>query len=135
MSELKNFIEISVHLTGFSNVELQGTGMAETYLNTILQNSNPEFVKYFFEDFTKLLASTTSEKELNRLIKRDFMPLSEYGGLAQIIITLWYTGNYNNNVVSSASYIQGLMWEAAETHPAGAKQPGYGSWANPPFKS
>ena len=36
--------------------------------------------------------------------------------------------------IDAPSYVQGLMWEAAETHPPGAKQPGYGSWAEPPIR-
>ena len=35
-------------------------------------------------------------------------------------------------VVSSASYAEGLLWRAIGPHPAGAKAPGYGSWALPP---
>jgi hypothetical protein len=35
-------------------------------------------------------------------------------------------------VVSSAAYAEGLLWRAIGAHPAGAKAPGYGSWALPP---
>jgi hypothetical protein len=46
---------------------------------------------------------------------------------------MWYNGNWGQNVVSGQAYIQGLIWDAAEAHPPGAKQPGYGSWAIPPL--
>ena len=54
---------------------------------------------------------------------------------------LWYTGSlFNmalsgqpNYIINAESYKQGLMWNAGHTHPPGAKQPGYGSWANPPI--
>ncbi len=35
-------------------------------------------------------------------------------------------------VVSAAAYTEGLLWRAIGAHPAGAKAPGYGSWAVPP---
>jgi len=35
-------------------------------------------------------------------------------------------------VVSPAAYTEGLLWRAIGAHPAGAKAPGYGSWAQPP---
>lgn len=35
-------------------------------------------------------------------------------------------------VVSPAAYTEGLVWRAIGAHPAGAKAPGYASWAQPP---
>ncbi|NNH33825.1 hypothetical protein C9413_32005, partial [Rhizobium sp. SEMIA 4085] len=35
-------------------------------------------------------------------------------------------------VVSPDAYIEGLLWKAIGAHPAGAKGPGFGSWAFPP---
>ncbi|MGC4947081.1 hypothetical protein ACLQ2N_12900 [Streptomyces sp. DT224] len=35
-------------------------------------------------------------------------------------------------VVSPDAYTEGLLWRAIGAHPAGAKAPGYGSWASPP---
>ena len=35
-------------------------------------------------------------------------------------------------IVSSEGYRNGLIWNAMETHPMGAKQPGWGTWAKPP---
>jgi hypothetical protein len=35
-------------------------------------------------------------------------------------------------VVSPTAYTEGLLWQAIGAHPAGAKAPGYGSWAEPP---
>jgi hypothetical protein len=36
-------------------------------------------------------------------------------------------------VVSPAAYTEGLLWRAIGAHPAGAKAPGYGEWAEPPI--
>jgi hypothetical protein len=54
---------------------------------------------------------------------------------------LWYSGslfnmaltNQPSNIINAEAYKQGLMWTAGHTHPPGAKQPGYGSWAKPPI--
>lgn len=133
-SNKKLFLKASVVLTGFSKTELKGTGMLETYYNTILQNSEKEDVDYFFLDIETLLNDPSQTQEsIDQTIEANFMPNSCYGALAKSIITLWYTGNWGGNVVSSASYIQGIMWDAIHSHPPGAKQPGYGSWANPPI--
>lgn len=131
MAQTKLFLEVSALLTGFTETELRATGMLETYYNTVLQNSDREFVDYFFEDVKVLLAGPKGDIEST--LETQFMPASAYGNIAQQLIILWYTGNWGNSVVSSASYIQGLMWDAGQTHPPGAKQPGYGSWAEKPL--
>ena len=133
-SNSKLFLEVSALLTGFSQTELKATGMAESYYNTILQYTDKESIDYFFLDLNTLLHSSGhTPKKIEAALARDFMPDSSYSGLAKSIIMLWYTGNWGDTVVSSASYIQGLMWDAAHSHPPGAKQPGYGSWANLPL--
>jgi hypothetical protein len=134
ISNSKLFLEASALLTGFSKTELKSTGMQESYYNTILKNIDKESIDYFFIDLNKLLSDPKQNaKTIEHALATQFMPTSSYGNLAQSIILLWYTGNWGNDVVSSASYIQGLMWDAAHAHPPGAKQPGYGSWADLPL--
>lgn len=131
-SHIKLFLEVSALLTGFSKTELKATGMLETYYNTIQKNMDKQDIDYFFLDVHALL-NDKSKKNIEAVLASQFMAASAYNGLAKNIIILWYTGNWGNDVVSSASYIQGLMWNAAHTHPPGAKQPGYGSWAERPL--
>src|SRR6218665_3765594 len=129
-SRTKLFSEISSLLTGFNETELQATGMLETYYTTILENTDGDDVEYFFQNVSSILTDPArTEESVESAISLQLIPDSNYGRLAKNIIILWYTGNWNNDVVSSASYIQGLMWDAGHTHPPGAKQPGYGSWA------
>jgi hypothetical protein len=69
--------------------------------------------------------------------------------MARNIIKMWYTGNWAqlpqawrnqhgagardvDHVISSQAYQEGLVWRAIGTHPQGAKQPGFGTWALPP---
>ena len=55
---------------------------------------------------------------------------------------MWYMGQWAPSVnqatnlaqarnISPNAYVQGLVWNLADTHPPGAKQPGFGSWAKP----
>jgi len=131
----ESFLKISAFLTGFTETELTGTGMLATYYNFILSTSPPQAVNDFFTDMEAFLKAKPADPE--KVMKANFMPLNRYNGLTQYIINMWYTGNwglgYNGIVISAASYIQGLMWETGHTHPAGAKQPGFASWAEKPL--
>ncbi len=141
------FLSISVWLTGYDEVQLQGTGMQETYFATITQESTAENLQLFLAEAAFILASGEGdEAKTNALIADRLMPSSSYDNLAQNIIYMWYSGQWEPTVsasnanlqevrnISPNAYIQGLMWDAAQTHPPGAKQPGYGSWATLPLR-
>jgi hypothetical protein len=144
---LSVFIDISAYLTGFDAVELQGTGMPATYLATVERETPPDIVSFFFEAASSILRDGAGdESAINAMIAADLFPVSCYGGLAQNIIVMWYLGQWPPAVSASPSlqqarnispdaYVQGLVWPAADTHPPGAKQPGYGSWASPPLSA
>jgi hypothetical protein len=137
------FLAISVRLTGFEAVELEGTGMTQTYFDTLSNNTAADVLALFFEEAAAILALPDDEA-IDAAIRSRLMPDSSYDATAKVIILMWYTGEWYSGIGESAnvastqidgpSYVQGLMWEAAETHPPGAKQPGYGSWAEPPIR-
>ena len=127
------FLDISVFLTGFNKMELLGTGMLETYFNVVTNMNNVALVESFLAESEKILAKNQGNTEkINNEILHKLMPDSLYNGLAKNIITMWYMGNWMNTVISPQSYVQGLIWGVAETHPPGAKQPGYASWSTAP---
>jgi hypothetical protein len=141
------FIYISVYLTGFERVELEGTGLVEEYFRTICQETSNETRRYFFDELDSMvLQAQGQEEKMLALIASNLMPTSSYQGLAKNIIYMWYTGQWAPTVnnpdanlqqvrnISGNAYQQGLMWLAAQTHPPGAKQPGYGSWAHMPLQ-
>jgi hypothetical protein len=109
--------------------------MVGTYFETVLARTEPSVLELFFEKAEAILAMKEEDRKL--AISSQLMPDSSYSGLAKRIILLWYEGQWvtgaSREVICAQSYIQGLMWPAAKTHPAGAKQPGYGSWAQQPF--
>lgn len=128
------FLEISVHLTGFNKAELQATGMVDAYYNTLLANSTQKNSMFFFNAVEAIFVKNKFDQtNINADIASILMPTSAYNGLAMSIIDMWYTGNWGNEVISGQAYIQGLVWDVAQTHPPGAKQPGFGSWSFPPL--
>lgn len=130
------FLKISAFLTGFETVDLQGTGQVDTYFALVEEYANSDNLKFFLEEARSILEKgEVNRATINEAIKENLMPSSSYQGLAKNIITLWYTGNWNNDVVSPETYKQGLIWGIANAHPPGAKQPGFGSWANKPLSA
>jgi hypothetical protein len=153
--DLPTFLSLSSRLTGFSEVDLQGTGMLETYYATLMKEDDQDGVRNFFKKVKQII---DSGQKIDENIKVTFIDLLDdapgsnptfdqmpYRGLAQRTILLWYTGiwttmNWSDRksqqertaMVSARAYEEGLIWVAAETHPAGAKQPGYGSWSRVP---
>jgi hypothetical protein len=128
------FLEISVHLTGFSDMELLGTGMLESYFNVVMNKNSVSVVEAFLAASEEILTKNKGNADkIRQDILDKLMPDPSYDGLAKNIITMWYMGNWMNEMVSPTAYTQGLIWGVAGAHPPGAKQPGYDSWHRPPL--
>ncbi len=147
---LQTFYELSVALTGFSGVELRGTGMGETYLHTLLAVVGEGVTSDLLRTFAEI-APGGGDLDLGIEIGLRTCILGDprLGPVARNLISLWYVGNWYElpqdwrdahgvapgdvtRVVSAQSYQQGLMWLAGGTHAQGANEPGYGTWAQPP---
>jgi hypothetical protein len=174
---LERFMAFSAGATGFRVTDLWGTGQAEDYFETVLDEAGEALLRELLEDQATAFGS------------------AKLGPLARNIIKLWYAGTWYelppewaaafgaplkrvpaprqagqpgppgrqhrgrvmrehgladgqgvteqqgrqrtparvaSYVVSPAAYTEGLLWRAIGAHPAGAKAPGYGSWAQPP---
>jgi hypothetical protein len=140
--DYQTFLDISVELTGFGKKELSATGMPETYYFTIMKDYDQDEVRAFFKEAQSILNQYDGNPTgLELGIRQRLFPRSTFKRLAQRIILLWYTGIWTSvldkeeksEMVSGEAYVQGLIWAAAETHPAGAKQPGFGSWSTKPL--
>jgi hypothetical protein len=134
------FIALSVGLTGFERVRLVGTGMAHEYLR-VVGSALPAGVL----DDLLAAAGTAADAANVGVILRD----PKLGPVARNLTILWYCGTWAplpeawqqaygtvaagpSGVVSAQAYQQGLQWVAAGAHPMGARQQGYGAWAQPP---
>lgn len=149
-SLLEQFVSLSVTLTGFDSAELWGTGLVSTYGALLPSIVGDEI----FGDFMTRWNYTYQRGEgdeslLETLVREQILDDPDFGPLARNLITLWYTGQWNQLpaawrnvhgawandatfIVSSAAFSEGLVWKAIHAHPTAAKQPGYGSWGLPP---
>lgn len=135
------FLDLSAALTGFSHVELLATGMLDVYYDeTNLIVGERELGKLLGE---LEQAGDDPDAVLARILDDD-----RYGPVARNIIRMWYLGTWKqlplewrnrygatsfdtDHVVSGDAYREGLVWVAGEAHPMGAKQQGFGAWAEP----
>ncbi|WKK23438.1 hypothetical protein QZH56_32750 [Streptomyces olivoreticuli] len=136
-AELTGFVGLSVRLTGFDAFDLHATGMVRLYHDTTLDQVGREAIGRFLAD----LESVGGDPD--RLVDETSRDI------ARAITHLWYLGVWPQlsrpvhaalgreqaNVafmVSPEAYTEGLVWRTFHGHPAGAKAPGFGTWADPP---
>ena len=148
----ERFVAVSVALTGFDHVALAGTGMTALYLRTVEQWAGPNIT-------AELLQFGTDPPPDEFITRTRIFADAKLGPVARNVIALWYNATWNPLpvawyaayqgeipnlpnlsalppafIVSPEAYVESLVWIAANTHPMGAKQPGYGTWADPPKK-
>lgn len=144
------FLALSVVLTGFERVELQGTGLVSTYFQTFTGIVPPAICKELWKLTSRILKGNRhDENALNAAVRRDILSSPEFGPLATNIIQMWYLGSWIQlpkawrnqfgtspadvtTVVSAEAYKHSLIYDVMQAHPPGAKQPGFGSWSRPP---
>ncbi len=120
------FIELSAALTGYSQVEITGTGVSEAIWK--------ELVKQKGEALAGTLLQAWNDHGDAGAILAD----PALGPAGRELMAAWYTGQWGaslfdaSSTISSQTYIQALIWKAAKAHPMGAKQPGFGTWSFPP---
>ncbi|MBB5574791.1 hypothetical protein [Rhizobium paranaense] len=145
------FLAFSTEVTAFGTFELWATGQVEAYLATVNGAIGDAILNELLSDYEKICLQTEGQaaSERKARLRREIFGSEKLGPVARNIIKLWYVGTWYGLpgawceafgarpkdvtfVVSPAAYTEGLMWKAIGAHPAGAKAPGYGSWASPP---
>lgn len=136
------FVALSAWLTGFDKIDLEGTGLAQTYFNQLQQNITQDSLNAFLLEGRHVLEMAQSDVDgAKARTDSHLMQNSSFNNLGKQVILMWYTGQWcvngsgtldNATQIDAQSYVEGLMWDAADAHPPGAKQPGYGSWAYVP---
>lgn len=147
---LEPFIELSSALTGFDIAELWATGMAENYFGVVPSILGGDYLGRLLTRWASIQGRAGSdERYRDELIASELLADATLGPLAKNVVALWYLGMWNQlpaswrtengafardvtAYVSARAYQQALVWKAAHTHPPGAKQQGFGSWALPP---
>lgn len=144
------FLQLSAVVTGYQRIDLLGTGVSWDYYTSfcsIVGNSiSDELWKKAASLFKRY---KSSEKKLDKAIRIELLSDNKFGPLVRNLIKLWYLGQWDelpsqyretygttskdvSHILSGDSYKEGLVWEAIGAHPMAAKQPGFGTWSNPP---
>ncbi|WFU12040.1 hypothetical protein QA646_19030 (plasmid) [Rhizobium sp. CB3090] len=145
------FLAFSTEVTAFATFDLWATGQVEAYLATVNSAIGGAILAELLSTYEKICLETEGQalSERKARLRRQIFGSEKLGPVARNIIKLWYVGTWYELptawseafganpkdvpfVVSAAAYAEGLMWKAIGAHPAGAKAPGYGSWASPP---
>jgi hypothetical protein len=146
------FLTLSSALTGFSPIELQGTGNPEPLLDFLWKIIGPEICTELLTVAAAALANS-DESERDQAIHTTLWTSPKLGPIVQALVRLWYTGKWNPLpaqwqetyrwdhpdpnagaiTVSPQAYVESLVFAAIGAHPPGAKPTGHGSWAFPPI--
>ncbi|MFJ9817430.1 hypothetical protein ACIRU3_19595 [Streptomyces sp. NPDC101151] len=144
------FTDLSVVLTGFDRAELAGTGLVDTYYDTLLRIIGEREAGQLFKVAAESLAMDRLASGGHAALERAVIEAPRFAPVVVSLIKLWYLGSWYplsgdyrdvngstaddvEHVVSAQGYREGLVWAAAGAHPMGAKPPGFGSWAEPPY--
>jgi len=149
---LDDFLDLSVLLTGFHRSELEGTGLAKAYHDELLDVLGEPLAGGLLGIIRRIRERSdgpAASPQQEAAVQREVLDSATWGPVARNIIQMWYLGQWSqlpqawrnvqgatpsdtDRVISAAAYQEGLLWGDAGTHPPGAKQPGFGSWALPP---
>ncbi|WP_017609991.1 hypothetical protein [Nocardiopsis xinjiangensis] len=133
------FVRLCVPLTGFAPFDLHATGMAQLYLDTARQQVGRYRLDTFLTELTEACTPLLDPSELSETDRE----------IARAITYLWYTGAWpklavdahadlrremanTEFVVAPSTYVEGLVWRTFQSHPVGAKPPGFGTWGREP---
>ncbi|QTH73579.1 hypothetical protein [Pseudoalteromonas xiamenensis] len=147
--QVHQFVELSGALTDFNAFALNGTGQVSDYLQTLTNIVGEDIVEQLLSTFSAVYEASADETMFINGIRQQILGDMKLGPVARNLIKLWYTGTWyqlpnswredfgkseqdTTFFVSSASYTEGLLWQAIDANPSGAKGPGYGSWSQPP---
>lgn len=143
------FTDLSAALTGFDRAELAGTGLIGTYYDTLLRTLGEREAGQLLRVAAEAL-ETDRRNHDHEALEATVIDSERFGPVVVSLIKLWYLGTWYplpgryrdvngstvddaEHVVSAQGYREGLVWAAAGAHPMGAKPPGFGSWAEPPY--
>jgi hypothetical protein len=144
------FLAVSAVLTDYSRAELQATGCAADYWQQFRQVTPKVLLDEFLAPGPELESGLEADSESVEQKVRDIYLSSEnLGPLARALIQLWYLGQWIPlppewrhtwgasrfdvvRIISTRAYKEGLVWNAIGAHPMGAKQQGFGAWAQKP---
>jgi hypothetical protein len=145
---LEQFLDLSAVLTGFSRVQLLGTGMTEEYLRALDAILPASVVDELLTAYIELPEGSEREEAIATQVLGD----PKLGPVARNVIVLWYCGSWTvlpdewryaygassldkTRVLSAESYQAALQWVTVGAHTPGSANQGFASWAAAPERS
>lgn len=136
---VSSFIALSSALTGIDEVQLQGVGITNVYLETLKKILPCYLLKDLLVQY-----ELCGEDGIDSILNSE-----QFGPVARNIILMWYRGVWvqlpddwrsrygishedNSHLVSGTSYQAGLQWAIAGAHPIGARHQGFSAWSSAP---
>jgi hypothetical protein len=131
---MARFLEFSAEVTAFSAFELQGTGQAQSYLDTVTGIVGADLLGELLDAWDRVRTEPQPARDMR--LRRDIFGDEKLGPIARNIVRLWYIGIWSElprawtetfgalekNVgfmVSPAAYTEGLLWPAIGANPSG----------------
>lgn len=137
---MEYFLDLSVAVTGFSRFELEGTGQAPLYFDTVRSIIGRQMFGELLQIF--------HEEGLEQVLESERL-----GPISRNIIKLWYVATWEKLptawlekfgatlndattfIADPYAYPEGLLWKTIGVNPPAANAPGYGTWSEPPLVS
>jgi hypothetical protein len=89
----RDFVALSVVLTGFDDAELLGTGMVDPYLGWLLSVVGDRHTGTLLSTARRILDACGEDLDaVERLVRLDILADPAIGPLARNLIVLWYLG-------------------------------------------
>jgi len=156
----KTFLAFSAELTGYREVDLEGTGLVDAYLGLVDEQVG-EVCANLEEVAARVVRKAPGAPRQDEM-RVQVLASAVYWPVARALITLWYLGSWpylplswyvtsgwpalptglpktpkhwtagGSLVPSAEAYTQQLAYRAAGAHPPGASPTGFGSWSIPP---
>jgi hypothetical protein len=139
------FIDFCSEITGYSPLELEGTGLVDLY-----QDLLGKILGRHVSDFYGLAKSLMDASGDREQAARTLLSSSPFWPVVSSLIGLWYLGAWTQlpnewyaqaglpipgpadaghpHTPSPQAYIEQLSFRTADAHPPGAKPTGFGSW-------
>jgi hypothetical protein len=147
------FLAFSAELTGYGEIELEGTGLVDAYQALLEEQAGRAIAKQFYEVAGRVVGHRTAAGRAEAM-RIDVLPSPTLWLLASTLIVLWYQGSWTTPpaswyagagsappkgvtpgrtfVPSAQAYTAQLAYRGAGAHPPGANPTGFGSWSIAP---
>jgi hypothetical protein len=145
------FLALSALLTGFSETDLEGTGVVDTALNSTVLRVGKQIAGEMLAGARAAL----QQPDPTAAVQSGIWASPKYGPVVQNLVYLWYVGAWrpmprqwqeqylweqperdlslsNEWLSPPQPYEQALVWRAIYAHPPGVKPTGFASWSEPP---